>query len=62
MDDIEESAKSRISRVQKSIVEAFNVFDLDGSGTVDVREVATIVRSLGCCPTEVKYIVHANVH
>ncbi|KAL1124633.1 hypothetical protein AAG570_001257, partial [Ranatra chinensis] len=34
------------------IVEAFEVFDHAGNKTVDVREIGTIIRSLGCCPSE----------
>nr|CAD7440541.1 unnamed protein product [Timema bartmani] len=44
-----------ISDLEKRIIEAFEVFDHSGSKTVDVREVGTIIRSLGkycCCPSE----------
>nr|XP_018912017.1 PREDICTED: EF-hand calcium-binding domain-containing protein 2 [Bemisia tabaci] len=37
---------------EKKIIEAFEVFDHGGNKTVDVREVGTIIRSLGCCPSE----------
>jgi len=40
------------SMVQKKITEAFDIFDHESNKTVDVREVGTIVRSLGCCPSE----------
>ncbi|XP_068084848.1 dynein regulatory complex protein 8 [Anabrus simplex] len=40
------------SELEKKIVEAFEVFDHGGDKAVDVREIGTIVRSLGCCPTE----------
>ncbi|XP_013145572.1 PREDICTED: EF-hand calcium-binding domain-containing protein 2 isoform X2 [Papilio polytes] len=33
-------------------MEAFEVFDHSGKQVVDVREIGTILRSLGCCPTE----------
>lgn len=36
----------------KKIREAFEVFDHEGNNTVDVREIGTIIRSLGCCPSE----------
>ena len=34
------------------VVEAFEVFDHENNKTVDVREIGTIVRSLGHCPSE----------
>ncbi|XP_047106545.1 dynein regulatory complex protein 8 [Schistocerca piceifrons] len=40
------------SDLEKRIIEAFEVFDHAGNKSIDVREVCTIVRSLGCCPTE----------
>merc|ERR1712012_860938 len=40
------------SEVQGKVVEAFEVFDHENNKTVDVREVGTIVRSLGHCPSE----------
>ncbi|MBZ3891796.1 EF-hand calcium-binding domain-containing protein 2 [Sciurus carolinensis] len=36
----------------KKIKEAFEVFDHESNNTVDVREIGTIIRSLGCCPSE----------
>ncbi|XP_046400571.1 dynein regulatory complex protein 8-like [Ischnura elegans] len=47
-----EEADQASSDLEKRIVEAFDVFDHGGSKTVDVREVGTILRALGCCPTE----------
>ncbi|RZC42030.1 EF-hand calcium-binding domain-containing protein 2 [Asbolus verrucosus] len=38
--------------LERRIADAFEVFDHAGNKTVDVREIATIVRALGCCPTE----------
>ncbi|CAB3247081.1 unnamed protein product [Arctia plantaginis] len=38
--------------LEKKIAEAFEVFDHSGKQVVDVREIGTILRSLGCCPTE----------
>lgn len=38
--------------MERRIAEAFEVFDHTGNKTIDVREVGTIVRGLGCCPTE----------
>ncbi|XP_069786947.1 dynein regulatory complex protein 8 isoform X2 [Narcine bancroftii] len=41
-----------IADLQKKIKDAFAVFDHEGNNTVDVREIGTIIRSLGCCPSE----------
>ncbi|KAF9408875.1 hypothetical protein HW555_011590 [Spodoptera exigua] len=38
--------------LEKRIIEAFEVFDHSAKQVVDVREIGTILRSLGCCPTE----------
>jgi len=38
--------------IVKQVTEAFLVFDLERNETVDVREVGTIIRSLGCYPSE----------
>ncbi|XP_048000066.1 dynein regulatory complex protein 8 isoform X2 [Leguminivora glycinivorella] len=38
--------------LEKKIMEEFEVFDHSGKQVVDVREIGTILRSLGCCPTE----------
>uniref|UniRef100_A0A8C8R867 EF-hand calcium binding domain 2 n=1 Tax=Pelusios castaneus TaxID=367368 RepID=A0A8C8R867_9SAUR len=44
---------SREQRVAgKKITDAFEVFDHECNKTVDVREIGTIIRSLGCCPSE----------
>ena len=40
------------TEVQDKVVEAFEVFDHENNKTVDVREIGTIVRSLGHCPSE----------
>eukprot|EP00729_Bicosta_minor_P012265 gene12265-27565_t len=34
------------------IAAAFRVFDHENNNTVDVRELGTVIRSLGCCPSE----------
>ncbi|KAG8444385.1 hypothetical protein GDO86_009536, partial [Hymenochirus boettgeri] len=47
-----ELAESFVTDLQKKITEAFEVFDHESNKTVDVREIGTIIRSLGCCPTE----------
>lgn len=38
--------------LERRIADAFEVFDHAGNKTVDVREIGTILRGLGCCPTE----------
>merc|ERR1712061_139814 len=40
------------TELHTKVVEAFEVFDHENNKTVDVREVGTIVRSLGHCPSE----------
>ncbi|KAM4770968.1 dynein regulatory complex protein 8 [Rhinophrynus dorsalis] len=46
------SEEALVTDLQKRITEAFEVFDHESNKTVDVREIGTIIRSLGCCPTE----------
>ncbi|XP_054432663.1 dynein regulatory complex protein 8 isoform X1 [Pteronotus mesoamericanus] len=41
-----------IAELHKKIKDAFEVFDHEMNNTVDVREIGTIIRSLGCCPSE----------
>ncbi|XP_026700392.1 LOW QUALITY PROTEIN: dynein regulatory complex protein 8 [Athene cunicularia] len=41
-----------VAETEKKIIEAFEVFDHECNKTVDVREIGSIVRSLGCFPTE----------
>ncbi|XP_016056869.1 PREDICTED: EF-hand calcium-binding domain-containing protein 2 [Miniopterus natalensis] len=41
-----------VAEFHRKIKEAFEVFDHEANNTVDVREIGTIVRSLGCCPNE----------
>lgn len=38
--------------LEKKIIDAFLIFDHQGNKTVDVREVGTILRYLGCIPSE----------
>ncbi|XP_077148449.1 dynein regulatory complex protein 8 [Ranitomeya variabilis] len=52
MAEEKEAAEALVSDLQKRITEAFEVFDHESNRTVDVREIGTIIRSLGCCPTE----------
>ena len=41
-----------IQEIQAKISDAFDIFDHEKNKTVDVREVGTVIRSLGCCPSE----------
>eukprot|EP01137_Pigoraptor_chileana_P013227 Opistho-2@4603 len=41
-----------LNYLRRQVADAFAVFDHDQSKTVDVREIGTIVRSLGMAPTE----------
>ncbi len=40
------------SDIRQKIVDAFHIFDHENNKTVDVREIGTIIRSLGFCPSE----------
>lgn len=42
--------------IEKRITEAFLVFDTQANKQADVREIGTIVRSLGLVPTEAEVI------
>ncbi|XP_064364141.1 dynein regulatory complex protein 8 [Dromaius novaehollandiae] len=47
------SGEDRVeAEIEKKVIEAFEVFDHECNKTVDVREIGSIVRSLGCYPTE----------
>uniref|UniRef100_A0A4W5MKG7 EF-hand calcium binding domain 2 n=1 Tax=Hucho hucho TaxID=62062 RepID=A0A4W5MKG7_9TELE len=52
MAEDKESAEAIVSEVHKKIRGAFDVFDHEFNKTVDVREIGTIIRSLGCFPNE----------
>merc|ERR1712189_57866 len=45
-------ANQVIQELEKRITDAFLVFDTTETRQVDVRELGTVVRSLGLCPTE----------
>jgi len=53
-------AESMLAEIEKRITDAFDIFDHESNKTVDVREIGTIVRSLGCCPSEglCNYIIY----
>lgn len=38
--------------MERKIADIFDIFDHSNTKTVDVREIGTIIRALGCCPTE----------
>ena len=50
----QDGAAKKKAEVFKSIKEGFALFDRDGAGKCDVREIGTIVRHLGICPTEIE--------
>jgi len=41
-----------IVALEKKVLDAFLIFDNEGNKSVDLREIPTVLRSLGCCPTE----------
>ncbi|KAK5912429.1 hypothetical protein CesoFtcFv8_002304 [Champsocephalus esox] len=52
MAESKQSAEATVSDVQKKIRAAFEAFDYESNNTVDVREIGTIIYSLGCFPTQ----------
>ncbi|XP_069030027.1 dynein regulatory complex protein 8 [Embiotoca jacksoni] len=52
MAESDKSAEAAVSDVHKKIKAAFEAFDSDCNHTVDVREIGTIIYSLGCFPTQ----------
>ncbi|XP_041798535.1 dynein regulatory complex protein 8 [Chelmon rostratus] len=52
MADNNHSAEIIVSDVHKRIKAAFEAFDYESNNTVDVREIGTIIYSLGCFPTQ----------
>ena len=44
--------EAMLAKLTKDVTEAFDIFDHEKNKAVDVREIGTIVRSLGCCPSE----------
>ena len=50
----DQGATDKKKEVFKNIKDAFELFDRDGKGMCDVREIGTIVRHLGICPTEIE--------
>ena len=54
MADDRDQEAVRKREINKAIKDAFTLFDKDGKGNCDVREIGTIVRHLGICPTEIE--------
>ncbi|XP_070765467.1 dynein regulatory complex protein 8 [Enoplosus armatus] len=52
MAENKQSAEAIVSDVHKKIKAAFEAFDYESNNTVDVREVGTIIYSLGCFPSQ----------
>ncbi|XP_053173011.1 dynein regulatory complex protein 8 [Scomber japonicus] len=51
MADNKQNAEVKVSEVHKKIRAAFEAFDYESNNTVDVREIGTIIYSLGCFPS-----------
>ncbi|XP_045889148.1 dynein regulatory complex protein 8 [Micropterus dolomieu] len=52
MAENKQTAESAVSDVHKKIKAAFEAFDYESNNTVDVREIGTIIFSLGCFPSQ----------
>ncbi|KAJ4920867.1 hypothetical protein JOQ06_027691 [Pogonophryne albipinna] len=52
MAESKQSSEATVSDVQKKIRAAFEAFDYESNNTVDVREIGTIIYSLGCFPSQ----------
>ncbi|WAR19408.1 DRC8-like protein [Mya arenaria] len=59
-DQQKDNTDSLVADIHKRITEAFDLFDHESNKTVDVREVGTIIRSLGCVPSEAE--LHDMLH
>ena len=46
------AADTLAPELRQKVQDAFRVFDHENNNTVDVREIGTIIRSLGFCPSE----------
>ena len=47
-----QASEALSEEIQEKIRQAFLVFDHENNNTVDAREIGTIIRSLGYCPSE----------
>ncbi|XP_047437541.1 dynein regulatory complex protein 8 [Mugil cephalus] len=52
MAESSQSAETNLTDVQNDIKAAFKPFDYQANNTVDVREIGTIIYSLGCFPSQ----------
>ncbi|XP_049456164.1 dynein regulatory complex protein 8 [Epinephelus fuscoguttatus] len=52
MAEMKQTTEAVVLDVHKKIKAAFEVFDQESNNTVDVRELSTIMYSLGCFPTQ----------
>lgn len=52
MSSVDKDAKELIEKTEKKILEAFKVFDHDNNDTIEVKEVGTVIRSLGLIPSQ----------
>lgn len=48
----EDALAMKLNDLREKVQDAFKAFDHENNNTVDVREIGTIIRSLGCVPTE----------
>ena len=42
----------------RELQEAFSLFDLDGGGDIDAKELGTVMRSLGSNPSDAEVVRH----
>ena len=47
---------------QQRIKDCFNFYDRDYDGKIDIRQLGTLIRSLGCAPTEDEIKQYINVN
>lgn len=52
MEQEEETAVPIDNELEQKVADFFEIFDLSGNNTIDVKEVATVVRALGACPNQ----------
>ncbi|OAF70684.1 EF-hand calcium-binding domain-containing protein 2 [Intoshia linei] len=52
MDSFKENAETVIHKTQEKIKKIFKIFDHDDNNTIDVLEFGTVLRALGCAPSE----------
>ncbi|KAK5640198.1 hypothetical protein RI129_011009 [Pyrocoelia pectoralis] len=52
MDDIPDIPVAINNELERRIAHVFEAFDYNGNKTIETKEVGTVVRALGCCPSE----------